>query len=141
LRSPVTEMVDAGWGAVESVIELAPAYHGATRGLGDFSHAVIVYLLHQASYQPERHRLRRPRGQADMPEVGIFAQRAKDRPNPIGLTAVELVRVDDERLAVRGLDAVDGTPVLDVKPYVPVYDRVAAPRVPEWIDRLMRGYF
>jgi tRNA (adenine37-N6)-methyltransferase len=102
---------------------------------------VIVCLLHRARYQPGLHRVRRPRGRADMPEVGIFAQRAKDRPNPIGLTAVEIVAVGEDRLTVRGLDAVDGTPVLDIKPYYPAYDRVESPRVPEWVGRLMRGYF
>lgn len=141
VRSSVREPVDQGWGAVESVIELDPAYHGALRGLEDFSHAVIVCLLHRARYRPELHRVRRPRGQADMPEVGIFAQRAKDRPNPIGLTTVEIVAVGQDRLTVRGLDAVDGTPVLDIKPYFPVYDRVESPRFPEWVGRLMRGYF
>lgn len=141
VRSPVTEPVDHGWGLVTSEIELESAYHGALRGLEDFSHAVIVCLLHRARYQPELHRVRRPRGQADMPEVGIFAQRAKDRPNPIGLTAVEIVAVDGDRLTVRGLDAVDGTPVLDIKPYYPIYDRVESPRVPEWVGRLMSGYF
>jgi tRNA-Thr(GGU) m(6)t(6)A37 methyltransferase TsaA len=141
LRSPVADTVDEGWSGVEATIELEPPYHGATRGLADFSHVVIVYLLHQARYESARHRVRRPRNRTDMPDVGIFAQRAKDRPNPIGLTAVELVRVEDERIVVRGLDAIDGTPILDVKPYVPAYDRIEAPRVPEWIDRLMHGYF
>lgn len=141
VHSSVREPVDQGWGAVEAVIELDPAYRGALRGLEEFSHAVIVCLLHRARYQPELHRVRRPRGQADMPEVGIFAQRAKDRPNPIGLTTVEIVAVGQDRLTVRGLDAVDGTPVLDIKPYYPVYDRVESPRVPEWVGKLMRGYF
>jgi tRNA-Thr(GGU) m(6)t(6)A37 methyltransferase TsaA len=141
VRSPVTDKVDEGWGGVEATIELEPAHRGATRGLEEFSHAVIVCLLHQARYEPGRHLLRRPRDQADMPEVGIFAQRAKDRPNPLGITAVEVVRVEDDRLVVRGLDAIDGTPVVDVKPYVPAYDWVEAPHVPEWIGRLMRGYF
>lgn len=76
-----------------------------------------------------------------MPEVGIFAQRAKDRPNPIGITAVQIVEVLPDCLVVRGLDAIDGTPVLDIKPYVPAYDRVAEAKVPEWADRLMDGYF
>ena len=141
VRSSVTELVDQAWGDVVSTIELDPVYHGATRGLEEFSHVQIVYLLHRARYESERHRVRRPRGRADMPEVGIFAQRAKDRPNPIGITAVELISVAKERLTVRGLDAVDGTPVLDIKPYYPAYDRVESARVPEWVARLMRDYF
>ena len=76
-----------------------------------------------------------------MPEVGIFAQRAKDRPNPLGITAVSIVRVESGALVVRGLDAIDGTPVVDVKPYYSVYDRVDNATVPDWVDRLMAGYF
>ena len=89
----------------------------------------------------ERDLTRRPRGRADMPELGIFAQRGKQRPNPLGVTAVEIVRVAAPILTVRGLDAVDGTPVLDVKPYFPQFDRRSDARVPEWVERLMRGYF
>lgn len=76
-----------------------------------------------------------------MPEVGIFAQRAKDRPNPLGITAVSIVRVESGVLVVRGLDAINGTPVVDVKPYYPAYDRVMNAAVPEWVNRLMEGYF
>jgi len=76
-----------------------------------------------------------------MPEVGILSQRAKNRPNPIGVTAVEIVHVEADVLEVRGLDAIDGTPVLDIKPYYPVYDRIAGAAVPEWVDELMKGYF
>ena len=83
----------------------------------------------------------RPRGLDSMPEVGIFAQRAKDRPNPLGITVVPIVAVESDALVVRGIDAVNGTPVVDVKPYYPAYDRADAPRVPEWVDRLMDGYF
>jgi tRNA (Thr-GGU) A37 N-methylase len=85
--------------------------------------------------------VRRPRGQADMPELGIFAQRAKDRPNPLGITVVPLVAVTPEGLRVRGLDAIDGTPILDLKPYFPQFDSAPGARVPEWVARLMRGYF
>ncbi len=73
-------------------------------------------------------------------EVGIFAQRAKDRPNPIGLTAVKIVEVGAESIAVRGPDAIDGTPVPDIKPYVSQYDRIESPAIPEWVNRLMEGY-
>jgi len=76
-----------------------------------------------------------------MPEVGIFAQRAKDRPNPLGITAVSIVGVESGVLVVRGLDAIDGTPVVDVKPYYPAYDRIMDASVPEWVERLMKGYF
>jgi tRNA-Thr(GGU) m(6)t(6)A37 methyltransferase TsaA len=84
---------------------------------------------------------RRPQGREDMPEIGIFAQRARHRPNPIGVTAVRLLRRDKNRLVVQGLDAINGTPVVDVKPYVPQFDTVESPRVPEWVARLMVKYF
>jgi tRNA (Thr-GGU) A37 N-methylase len=76
-----------------------------------------------------------------MPEIGIFAQRAKHRPNPIGLTAVRLLSVAGNVLTVRGLDAIDGSPVLDIKPYFPAFDRVDDANAPEWVGRLMEGYF
>ena len=90
--------------------------------------------------EPVRMR-RRPQGREDMPELGIFAQRARHRPNPIGVAAVKLLRREKNRLFVQGLDAINGTPVVDVKPYVPAYDVVETPRVPEWINRLMERYF
>jgi len=75
-----------------------------------------------------------------MPLTGIFAQRARHRPNRIGVTAAEIVEVTGNTLKVRALDAVDGTPIIDIKPYVPYYDcRDAA--IPEWMTRMMRDYF
>ncbi len=76
-----------------------------------------------------------------MPEVGRLAQRARHRPNPIGVTVVEVVTVAEDRVTVRGLDAIDGTPVLEIKPYYPAFDQRPDARVPEWVDRLMAGYF
>jgi len=141
VSSPVTEKTDENWGGVVSRILLEPEFSGGLLGLKDFSHAIVVTYLHEARYERERHLQRRPRGLAEMPKVGIFSQRAKDRPNPIGITAVKIMEVGDSCLEVQGLDAVDGTPVLDIKPYVPQFDRVEKPVVPEWTDRLMKGYF
>ena len=76
-----------------------------------------------------------------MPEIGLLAQRSKHRPNPIGVTTVRLVGVGDGELAVRGLDAVNGTPVLDVKPWFPAFDLPDGARVPGWVERLMADYF
>ncbi len=139
--SPVHEAVDAGWGRVVSEIHLRPELADGLRGLADFSHALVLTWLHQAAWAPAEHLVRRPQGRADLPEAGIFGQRARHRPNPIGVTAVEIVAVAGNVLTVRGLDAIDGTPVLDVKPYYPAYDRVSEATVPEWVDRLMEGYF
>jgi len=131
---------DENWGAVVAEIELDAPLAAGLRGLEAFSHALVVFLMDH-EFVAERDLVRRPRGRADMPELGIFAQRGKQRPNPLGVTAVEIVRVAGRVLTVRGLDAIDGTPVLDVKPYVPAFDRRSDARVPEWIERLMRGYF
>jgi tRNA (adenine37-N6)-methyltransferase len=84
---------------------------------------------------------RRPRGNPDWPEVGIFAQRAKRRPNRIGVSVCELVGVDGLQLAVRGLDAIDGTPVLDIKPYLTEFAPRTPVRQPHWSRQLMAGYW
>jgi tRNA (adenine37-N6)-methyltransferase len=139
--SPVTEPVDEGWGCVVSRIELDPALADGLTGLDGFSHAVIVYWLDRAgAFDPASSLVRHPRERADLPASGIFAQRAKHRPNPLGVTAVEIVAVEGSALVVKGLDAIDGTPVLDVKPYVPAYD-VRDAAVPSWIVEIMKGYF
>ena len=132
---------DAGWGAIESRIELRPEAAAGLEGLDQFSHALVIFYMH---LDPDREApvlRRRPRSRDDMPLLGVFAQRGRMRPNPIGVTAVEIVKIEPGVLVVRGLDAVDGTPVLDLKPYAPVFDRREAARVPEWLDRLMQGYF
>ena len=141
VQSPVTTQTDEGWGDVESRLVLLPPFRAGLRGLEQFSHVIVVVYLHEAKFDPARHLVRRPRGLAHMPELGIFAQRVKDRPNPLGVTTVRILGVDQESVLVRGLDAIDGTPILDLKPYFPVFDEVREPRVPSWVDELMQGYF
>ncbi|MBM4331481.1 MAG: tRNA (N6-threonylcarbamoyladenosine(37)-N6)-methyltransferase TrmO [Deltaproteobacteria bacterium] len=141
VKSPVTEQSDENWGKVVSEICIDEAYGPGLRGLSQFSHLIVVFFMHQAKFNSASDLVRRPRGRADMPESGIFAQRAKHRPNPIGITAVELIGIEKNILRVRGLDAIDGTPILDIKPYVPAFDRVPQPIVPEWMESLMEGYF
>lgn len=139
--SAVVQQTDAGWGGTTARIEVLPQYRAGLAGLEQFSHAIVVTWLHQAAFDPARDLRRRPRGLASMPEAGIFAQRAKDRPNALGITAVAIAAVTAEALMVQGLDAINGTPVVDIKPYYPAYDRIAEARVPEWVERLMRDYF
>lgn len=140
VKSPVTAQTDRNWGGVISDVIIHDDLADGLRGLEDFSHMIVVYHLNEAKFIPDRHLVRRPQGRDDMPLLGIFAQRAKDRPNPIGVTAVELVSVTGNTVRVRGLDAIDGTPVLDIKPYYPQYDRRDA-AAPGWVDRLMNDYF
>lgn len=116
VKSRVTEAVDEGWGEVVSEIHLAERLAPGLRGIDQFSHLLVLFFMHQASFSEETDLVRRQRGRADMPMTGIFAQRAKHRPNPIGVTAVRLLGVHGTVLRVQGLDAIDGTPVLDIKP-------------------------
>ena len=140
VKNQVKDRKDASWGNDVSSIVLEAPYVSGLKGLEAFSHAIILFWLDQAVYDREKHLQRRPRNREDMPLVGIFAQRAKNRPNRIGLTAVEILSVTEDTLTVKGLDAVDGTPVLDIKPYYPAYDKRDA-TVPEWVNRLMEHYF
>ena len=141
VRSPVRDAVDDAWGDAIAEIHVEEALAPGLEGLDQWSHAVIIFFMHQATFDPATDLRRRPRGLASMPETGIFAQRARHRPNPIGISAVELAGIEGNVLRVRGLDAVDGTPVLDIKPYAPGFDSVPNAVVPEWFERLMEDYF
>ena len=140
VSNDVTIRKDSSWGKDVSAIVLDEQFATGLSGLEEFSHAIVVFYLDKARYERERHLQRRPQGRDDMPLVGIFSQRTKDRPNQIGVTSVEVVSVADDTLVVRGLDAVDSTPVLDIKPYYPAFDKRDA-TTPEWVDRLMERYF
>jgi len=135
----VNEQVDAGWGKIESRIvfnkELAPAL----KGLTDFSHVMVIFWMHQAEKTSVWQR--RPQGREDMPVIGLYAQRSKHRVNQIGVTVVPIIDLEGNVLTVRRLDAINGTPVLDIKPYCPIYDRPENVRTPPWFDRLMVDYF
>jgi tRNA-Thr(GGU) m(6)t(6)A37 methyltransferase TsaA len=127
---------------VESEIHLEEVYAAGLQGLEDFSHVMVVFYLHEAQgFDPAKQLLRHPRGMEHLREVGVFAQRTKYRPNPIGVTSVELRSIRGNVAVVRGLDALDGTPVLDLKPYMPMFDRIDDARVPAWVAQFMEGYF
>ncbi|MCE4601679.1 MAG: tRNA (N6-threonylcarbamoyladenosine(37)-N6)-methyltransferase TrmO [Desulfurococcales archaeon] len=114
---------------VDSVIRVKDKYARGLEGLEGYSHAFIIYWMHRA---PEPMLKWRPWRRTEYPEVGVFATRFPGRPNPIGLSLVEVLRVEPPRLVVRGLDAWTGTPVLDVKPY-DYHDVACCPRVPGWV--------
>lgn len=143
VASPRTEPIDDDWGDVVSTIQLDAEQFGpeALAGLSDFSHVEVVFVFDRVDDDKIDVGARHPRNRSDWPLVGIFAQRAKGRPNRLGVTTCEVVSVDGLALTVRALDAIDGSPVLDIKPYV----REFAPRTeveqPEWIGQLMRGYW
>lgn len=136
VRSPILAAIDIDWMTVVSEIEVLPSYRPGMGGLEKFSHAIVVFHMDRAEFVSQTDLVRHPRGQSDLPKVGIFAQRAKHRPNPIGITVVPILGVRGKRLRVRGLDAIDGTPVLDIKPFFPPWDIPVKTKVPRWVDHL-----
>ena len=141
VSNQVTIPLDENWGSVVSKLKINAEFAKGIKGLDQFSHAVIITFLNQAEFNVARHIVRRPRGLNTMPEVGIFSQRAKDRPNPIGVTSVKIMTVGDDFIEVSGLDAINGTPILDIKPYYPQYDCIEDATVPGWVNKLMHNYF
>jgi tRNA-Thr(GGU) m(6)t(6)A37 methyltransferase TsaA len=113
--------------------ELTPALEGIT----GFSHVFVLFWLHQITLKQRETMKVHPRGRKDMPLLGVLATRTNLRQNPIGLTLCELVTVESNVLTVRGLDAYDGTPVLDVKPY-DTWDCAQNARMPDWWLKLDR---
>ena len=140
VKSPISKPIDMNWGEVISEIIIKPEYVDGLLGLDEFSHLMILTFLHEAEYIPEKHLRRHPQERQDMPLIGIFAQRARHRPNRIGVTAVEIIEVTNNSVKVRALDAIDGTPVIDIKPYVPIYDKKDA-IIPDWMEKMMKDYF
>ena len=137
IRNERAEALDDNWNDVVSVIELASDVPDESlRGLSDFSHIEVVFFADWAEDVPPGPWHRHPRGNTDWPDVGIFAQRNKDRPNRLLLTTVAIEEVGERSIRVRGLDGIDGTPVLDIKPVfrwsVPESDIRAA----SWSDEL-----
>jgi tRNA-Thr(GGU) m(6)t(6)A37 methyltransferase TsaA len=140
VRSPRDDPGDSDhWGAVVSTIEIDDRFpDDCLQGLSDFSHVEVVFVFDRATERPD-YSARRPRGRDDLPEVGIFAERGPRRPNRLGVSACEIVSAAGRRLTVRGLDAVDGTPVLDLKPSMRQF-QPAQVRQPPWVDVLMAEY-
>lgn len=142
VRSARHEAIDDDWDAVASAIELQPGFGAdALAGLDEFSHLEVVFLFDRVDPGTVHTGARRPRGNPDWPEVGIFAQRGKDRPNRIGLCTCEILGIDGSTVRVRGLDAIDGTPVLDLKPFMAEFAPRGTVRQPAWSHELMTGYW
>jgi tRNA (adenine37-N6)-methyltransferase len=131
MREPRVE----GWENVLSDIIVRKNLTDALDGIEGYSHVLVLFYLHKVS-DDERNRIKiHPRGDERYPLQGIFATRTQHRPNPVGVSVVALVRRRRNVLRVRGLDAINGTPILDIKPYVAHYDAPSDPRVPEWINQ------
>jgi tRNA-Thr(GGU) m(6)t(6)A37 methyltransferase TsaA len=132
VRSKVRGLRRCGTVAGPATIEIAPEHAAALAGLDGFSHLLVLTWLDRVSDDERRQATEHPGGDRSLPAIGVLALRTHHRPNPISITVVALESVDGPLLRVRGLDTIDGTPVLDVKPYIPHYDSVPAARLPGW---------
>lgn len=141
VRCSRAEPEDDRWDAETSCIELVPPFDGRSLlGLEGFSHCIVMYVFDRASWDISRMS-RHPRGNMAWPEVGIFAQRAKDRPNRLGVTVCRVLGVEASTVHVSGLDAIDGTPVVDIKPWMVEFGPRGDVSQPAWSSELMRDYW
>ena len=133
---------DDDWESVPSIIELAHNFDPeALLGLDTFSHADIIFYFDQVKEDKIVPGARHPRNNPDWPRIGIFAQRGKNRPNRLGLATVEIVKIDGRDLHIRRLDAINGTPVLDIKPVMLEFEPAGQIRQPDWSHQLMANYW
>lgn len=136
------EIQDDHWGDVVSVIELDSAFsEEALFQIESFSHAEIVFYFHLVNDDKIETGARHPRNNESWPKVGIFAQRGKNRPNRLGVTTVKILKREGRQLFVQGLDAIDGTPVLDIKPVIKEFLPREEIHQPVWVTELMKNYW
>ena len=136
IKSPIKEPTHERLNLKEIISEIVinESLTQALDGIEGFSHIIVLYWMHRAIREKKRLKTY-PMGRTDVPEQGIFAVRTPNRPNPIGKSTVRLLERRKNILKVQGLDAIDGTPVIDIKPYIPDYDSARDARTPDWIVR------
>lgn len=141
VKNTRTDLSDDFWGTVVSEIELVESIPAdAFTGIDEFSHLEIIFHFNKS----DKSKIvfsGYPRGNKDWPQVGIFAQRKKDRPNALGLTVVEFVKREGNKIWVKYLDAINGTPVLDIKPVMKEFLPAGKIRQPQWSVELMKEYW
>jgi tRNA (adenine37-N6)-methyltransferase len=141
VKNSRTAPIDDHWEAIVSTIELADDIPTeAFEGIELFSHLDIIFHFDKAASQDITFAAH-PRGNLNYPKMGIFAQRKKDRPNRIGLCTVRLLRHEGRRLIVSRLDAIDGSPILDIKPVFSDFLPQGDIQQPDWVAELMRNYW
>ncbi len=141
VKNSRTDLSDDYWGSIVSEIELLPHIPAkAFNGIEEFSHLEIVFHFDKAD-KTKAVFFCHPRGNKNWPEVGIFAQRKRDRPNGIGLTIVELLKREGKSIWVKYLDAIDGTPILDIKPVMKEFLPNGELCQPQWSHELMKEYW
>jgi tRNA-Thr(GGU) m(6)t(6)A37 methyltransferase TsaA len=138
-----TMLSDDNWGSVKSLITLDASVftEESLLGLEEFSHLECIFQLHRVAENEVHTGARHPRNNKALPRVGILAQRPKARPNRIGLSVCRILRVNGLSVEVQGLDAIDGTPILDIKPYFVEFGPESEPTQPEWVSTIMQKYF
>ena len=142
VRSPRQQPDDDFWGGMQASLELADGFDpDSLLGLDTFSHVEIVFLFDRVAEDKIVTSARHPRDNPDWPRVGIFAQRGKNRPNRIGTTICRVVGLEGRVLRVAELDAIDGTPVLDIKPVMREFLPREPVTQPGWATELMGDYW
>jgi tRNA (adenine37-N6)-methyltransferase len=142
VRSTRATIEDDDWDRETASLVLSDAFEpDALAGLDTFSHVEVLFHMDRVPEQKIETAARHPRNNADWPKVGIFAQRGKNRPNRIGLSVCRVLAVEGRVVHVGGLDAIDGSPILDIKPYVKQFGPRGDVVEPLWMDELMRGYY
>jgi len=136
VRNGIKQRPEPGWEEIVSEIVVDSRLTEALDGLEEFSHIIVIYWMHLASAPGQVPTKIHPRGRQELPLVGLFATRTPNRPNPIGKATVRLLQRQGNILKVEGLDAIDGTPVIDIKPYIPGRDAVTEAKAPSWVTKL-----
>ena len=131
----IKEPIRHGWREVVSEITVNSELTQALDGLEEFSHLIILYWMHQLDPERKLSLKVHPMGNTDLPLTGRLATRSPSRPNPVGQATVELLERRTNVLKVKGLDAIDGTPVIDIKPYIPGYDSADNARAVKWMSQ------
>lgn len=142
VRNSRRTIEDDNWGGTVSEILIGERLgEESLHGIEEFSHAEVIFFFHQVDERKIETGARHPRNNPDWPKVGILAQRGKNRPNRLGLTVVKILRREGRSLYVEGLDAIDGTPVIDIKPVMKEFLPREKIRQPEWSRELMKNYW
>lgn len=132
VKNGIKQRPEQGWEKIVSNIVVNSSLTEALDGLEEFSHIVVLFWMHQAAAGELPMKVQ-PKGEGELPLVGLFASRSPHRPNPVGVTTVRLLERQGNILKVEGLDAFDGTSVIDIKPYISGFDSVANVKVPQWV--------
>ena len=135
VKNNITEPKRKDWEAVTSEIIINDDLKQGLSRIDEFSHIIVIYWMHKLPPSQRSVIEVHPRGNQNLPLVGVFASRSPARPNPIGITTVKLMERRDNILKVTGLDAIDGTPVLDIKPYIPDHASASEIKTPGWLTK------